>query len=308
MDISSAHGLNLDDNHIYQGLNIQITGIPPGGAADTGEGRNQNCKVGKAGPKGDIGEKGVKGEPAASCECLNQQNLLDKIDHLEQLLLRVATRTVKDCDEVNAYFPFSSSGVHTIYPASKQAEVYCDIEEGDHDGVWTVIQRRFDGSEDFYRDRSDYIRGFGNANSEYWIGLDNMHSLTRDGDYELKVNVENWEGEKRYAVYSTFVVGNRDSDYILTARGYSGTAGDSLTYHSGMRFSTKDHDVDPHASHCSQNYMGGWWYNGCYYANPNGLYLHGDEGTAGKGMEWWHWYRRHNYSMKKIEFKIRKKV
>ena len=35
----------------------------------------------------------------------------------------------------------------------------------------TVIQRRLDGSVDFQRDWDDYLSGFGNLSSEYWIGV-----------------------------------------------------------------------------------------------------------------------------------------
>ena len=33
-----------------------------------------------------------------------------------------------------------------------------------------AFQRRFDGSEDFYRGWEDYEQGFGKADSEYWLG------------------------------------------------------------------------------------------------------------------------------------------
>ncbi|TMW44968.1 hypothetical protein DOY81_009951, partial [Sarcophaga bullata] len=45
-------------------------------------------------------------------------------------------------------------------------------------GVWTVIQRRINGSVDFYRNLSEYKTGFGNVDGEFFIGLDKLHALT----------------------------------------------------------------------------------------------------------------------------------
>ena len=42
--------------------------------------------------------------------------------------------------------------------------------EFDADHGWTVLQWRYDGSEDFDRVWVDYKAGFGNPAQEYWIG------------------------------------------------------------------------------------------------------------------------------------------
>jgi len=36
-----------------------------------------------------------------------------------------------------------------------------------------VIQRRFNGSEDFYRNWKDYRQGFGSKTKEFWLGKEN---------------------------------------------------------------------------------------------------------------------------------------
>ena len=46
------------------------------------------------------------------------------------------------------------------------------------DGQWEVIQRRMDGSIDFYRSWASYVDGFGDPDGEYWLGLKNIHCLT----------------------------------------------------------------------------------------------------------------------------------
>lgn len=37
--------------------------------------------------------------------------------------------------------------------------------------ILQVIQRRYDGSVDFYRSWADYESGFGSINTELWLGM-----------------------------------------------------------------------------------------------------------------------------------------
>merc|ERR1712179_833792 len=45
-------------------------------------------------------------------------------------------------------------------------KVYCDMD--DEEGGWTIIQKRFDGSENFFRSWKDYEAGFGNKTGEHY--------------------------------------------------------------------------------------------------------------------------------------------
>ena len=57
----------------------------------------------------------------------------------------------------------------------------------DRTGAWTVIQKRFDGSVNFYRGWDSYKKGFGKSSGEYWLGNDVIHALTDRGNHRLKL-------------------------------------------------------------------------------------------------------------------------
>ena len=154
---------------------------------------------------------------------------------------------------------------------------------------WLVIQRRMDGSVDFYRGWSDYHQGFGNPSGEFWIGLDTMHSLTQKRTYKLQIHLEAFDGNTRYAEYSTFALSDEAHNYNLYIGTYSGTAGDALTYHTHRPFATKDHRGTGDSAR--------WWYNACHNSNLNGQYLWGNHTSSADGVNWYHWKGDH-YSLK----------
>ena len=58
----------------------------------------------------------------------------------------------------------------------------------------------------------------------------------------------------------SYRVEDEDQGYRLHISGYSGTAGDSLDYHNGRKFSTRDKDNDEGGRNCAQIYKEGWWF------------------------------------------------
>ncbi|XP_078613583.1 ficolin-2-like [Branchiostoma floridae x Branchiostoma japonicum] len=171
-------------------------------------------------------------------------------------------------------------------------------------GGWTVFQRRQDGSVDFYLDWQAYKTGFGDLRGEFWLGNDNVHLLTTQGQYELRVDLEDFEGHSAYAKYSRFGVENEIHKYRLTVGGYSGTAGDAMAHHSSQFFTTKDRDNDGDSRQCAQTFKGAWWYGACHDSNLNGLYHAGPHQSFADGVNWEFW-KGYHYSLKRTEMKIR---
>ncbi|XP_050092486.1 fibrinogen-like protein A [Anopheles aquasalis] len=166
------------------------------------------------------------------------------------------------------------SGVYLIHVGSNSIpfQVYCEMEK--HGGGWLVVQHRFNGSVDFYRTWDQYREGFGDLNGEFWLGLEKMHQITSSRNHELIVEIQDFSGDYGHACYNGFRIGSESEQYSLKTLGaYSGTAGDSMTgTNKGMKFSTKDRENDVSVNDCARNFHGAWWYNGCTYANLNGVY------------------------------------
>ncbi|NXI85995.1 TENA protein, partial [Rhipidura dahli] len=195
----------------------------------------------------------------------------------------------------------ATSGLYNIYLNGDKAQplqVFCDM--GEDGGGWIVFLRRQNGKQDFYKNWNTYVAGFGDPEDEFWIGLENLHKITSQGQYELRVDLRD-KGDTAYAVYDRFSVGDAKSRYRLRVDGYSGTAGDSMTYHNGRSFSTFDKDHDSAITNCALSYKGAFWYKNCHRVNLMGRY--GDNNHS-QGVNWFHW-KGHEYSIQFAEMKLR---
>ncbi|XP_071807448.1 uncharacterized protein [Asterias amurensis] len=211
----------------------------------------------------------------------------------------------KDCSEIRA-MGVLISGVYLVQPlgSSEAFRVYCDMETDG--GGWTVFQRRQDGSVDFYLDFANYSRGFGNLEGEFWLGNDNLHRLTAQGEYELRVDLTDFDDVTGYANYDTFSIADVSDNYRLTVRGYSGNAGETLSYNNNMAFTTKDRDNDGWRSgNCVVRLKGAWWYGWCNVCNLNGRYFNEATGNT-EGIRWNGFSS--SLTLKRTEIKIRRKL
>ncbi|XP_057675356.1 tenascin-like isoform X1 [Corythoichthys intestinalis] len=193
------------------------------------------------------------------------------------------------------------SGIYTIYVAgveSQVIQVYCDMETDG--GGWMVFMRRQNGRLEFFRNWKNYTAGFGNVNDEFWLGLGNLHKITTAGQYVLRVDLRD-AGESAYAQYDKFFIAEPRTRYKIHIGAYSGTAGDSMTYHQGRPFSTFDNDNDIAVTNCALSYKGAFWYKNCHRVNLMGKY--GDKSHS-KGVNWFHW-KGHETSIEFAEMKLR---
>ncbi|CAL1281178.1 unnamed protein product [Larinioides sclopetarius] len=197
-----------------------------------------------------------------------------------------------DCDEV-MQCGHNRSGIYEIWPRNREMagsiDVFCDMETSG--GGWTVIQRRGDyrKSVDFFlKSWYSYKKGFGDLRRDFWLGNENIHALTNQKKYYLRIDLTDHNNDIRVAFYDQFWI----------------DVGDALSStHDGQKFSTIDRDNDNSTYHCAQKYKGGWWFADCHTSNLNGMYNSKNVKSA-DGIIWSTW-RGPSESLKMTEIKIR---
>ena len=177
--------------------------------------------------------------------------------------------TVNSCCDLRT---FTVSRVFKINKGTfdKAAHAYCNmVTDG---GGWIVIQRNKKNTlVDFNRKWVYYEKRFGNLNTEFWYGLEEIHCLIQRGQWEMRIDYQKNDKSWSYLHYNQFSVGSANEEYTLTVGGYSGSlpSGEAL-YFNGMKFSTPANDNDDHSSHnCAALAKSGNWYKSCYQIDLN---------------------------------------
>ena len=185
-------------------------------------------------------------------------------------------------------------------------DVPCDMKTDG--GGWIVFQRRVDASVNFYRNWYEYKSGFGDLNGNFWLGLQKIHKLAAPGKGAiLRVDVKHISNPThlKYAKYNIFEISDESHGYKLTVSGYSGNAGNSLTHHNGMKFSTEDKDQDKSSGNCAKGNKAAWWYNACHTSNLNAPFPTATSGQSSYHMSWYHLHNEHGgiiFSEMKIRY------
>ena len=140
----------------------------------------------------------VKNAPCGDCRCVEDLSLIQR--YFCDCRIRPVER---DCKEhylqgqrVNGlYLVNYNLGNHSV------AQVFCD--QTTDGGGWTVVQRRMDGSENFFRNWTEYKVGFGDLHKEHWLGNEQIFHLTSHAflkGSELRVDMQvKVESTRRWA-------------------------------------------------------------------------------------------------------------
>ena len=147
-------------------------------------------------------------------------------------------------------------------------QVYCEMSNGG----WTRIMNKATRNViDFDKPWSTYRDGFGALDDNHWLGLHNMHMLTRLHNMTLRMVMYNNStmtvSANNWIEYGEFRLLNEERNYELQLGKYlGGNVPDHSDYHYGMAFSTRDKDNDlSRSSNCAATLYGGWWFNSCFY-------------------------------------------
>ena len=238
----------------------------------------------------------------ATSYCDQQVKLLQSTTGITRTCVTNKINIKTCCDLRNFYLSTKPSGVYQMqhWCGEKWATAYAFCDAATADGGWTVIQRRVDGSENFDRPWSDYEKGFGDLNGEFWYGLKAISCITLFGQWEVRIDFEFENTTRSYLHYNVFKVGSTSDEYPLTISGFTGiTPTDPFSTHqlSGMKFTTYDNDNDNRGDNCAEGGNGGWWHNRCWNINANLKYNPTEFGFMSLAGTW--------YNPRWIEMKIR---
>ena len=156
---------------------------------------------------------------------------------------------------------FNKSGKYEIKPYLNVIRtVYCDQETDG--GGWTVFFRNAYGLIHFKREWYDFKRGFGNVETDFWLGNDFMYNVTqlynsyRTKTVELFVILGATNNQSYFGMYKHFAILSESMSYTLLVSDYfKGSLDDQLSYHNNSKFATRDKDP----SNCINSGYG-WWF------------------------------------------------
>ena len=196
----------------------------------------------------------------------------------------------------------NTSGLYRISPvAGYEFTVFCDMNL--RGGGWTVISRRVNNSISFNRNWTAYRNGFGEFNSNFWLGLQKIKDITEynGATNELYIGMQGYHPSSTdrvaFSIYKSFTLKDESAMYALDISSYDSqesTAGDALKDHTDKAFATPDND---NANNCASRLCAGWWYIHCADSHLTGKWYASGyiTNTSGEqdGIIWDTWTVQH---------------
>ncbi|KAI0207231.1 hypothetical protein LSAT2_008119 [Lamellibrachia satsuma] len=201
------------------------------------------------------------------------------------------------CGEVYC-FGFRQTNVYDLELSSGRVRVICILQK---QYSLTMLHHRSKNDIAFgNRTWDEYKTGFGNAGSDYWVGLKHMHAMTDSSPKFLVVRLffrtkASTEPISTSAAYHSFAVKDETMSYQLQISGYdeqNSDIEDRFSRHNGAKFHTIDHDTS--IDNCAKRSRAGWWYlrgetrdptTTCGYVNLNGI-INGNVATSDAQLHW----------------------
>ncbi|XP_055865171.1 fibroleukin-like [Biomphalaria glabrata] len=227
----------------------------------------------------------------------NLETYKQMINNVQENLRAMLSNYSSDLEELKKQI-LEARVIETLASGLK---VMCDTKTDG--GGWIIFQRRINGKVDFYRGWKEYRDGFGDYNiGEFYLGNENIFNLTSTGQYDLRIDLE-FNNKTYFAQYENFKILSETEKYKLQIGKYSGNAGDSLSDHKNMFFSTFDRDNDIDSRNCAVERSGAWWYNHCTSSNLNGKW---ENDTHAKRLHWYSLPGSHRISLSEMKIRERK--
>ena len=167
---------------------------------------------------------------------------------------------------------------HRDHPFHPNIKASCSF---DSDGGWLVILKRNAAVSEhvkFNRSWANYKQGFGDLDTEFWYGLDNIHCLTNREPVDLMIELKRNDGTEIVWTYGQFVVDGALNKYTLHIGEATGPTGqhDAMARQNGRPFTTYDSDNDEWSGiNCAVKYGGGWWHQTCFDSQLTGPHERG---------------------------------
>ena len=120
-----------------------------------------------------------------------------------------------------------------------------------------IASRDYADQEFFNRNLKEYIDGFSDGQSNFWIGLNILNKVTSVNDYKLRVVATNQDDTDFVEEYLYFRVGNYTENFKLIVKYLALGSNSYFSNNNGAEFST--YDKGPKKLLAYQN-SGGYWH------------------------------------------------